>query len=330
MCIVDRCTPSRCDMFSSDASSPIVSTTARIGLLAIIRCAMMQERKAETLLELPSRAEDYQRIEKAILFLEKNVHRRPGLQEIARAVNLSAFHFQRLFKRWAGISPKRFLQVLTAEHVKRIMENSGSLLEATYHAGLSSAGRLHDLFVNIEAMTPGEFRRRGEGLKLFYGVHASPFGECFIAVTARGICRLDFIGKAGRRRTVDAFLKQWPGAESRKDPLMTKPYIERIFGSGPANLPLSLLCKGTNFQIKVWQALLSIPVGAVVSYEQLARTIGRPGAVRAVANAVARNPVAFLIPCHRVIRKTGAVGGYRWGSARKKAILAWEAGSEEG
>ncbi len=277
-------------------------------------------------MKLQSSVEDYRRVEKAILFLDKNFRRQPGLKEIAQTVALSEYHFQRLFRRWAGISPKRFLQLLTIEYAKQVMQGSGSLLDVSYKTGLSSAGRLHDLFVNVEAVTPGEFRKRGDQLKIVYGVHPSPFGECLLAVTDRGICNLEFVGNTDQEKIVGALLKQWPNAAISYNPAITTPFIERIFGSGTHNPMLPLYLKGTNFQIKVWKALLKIPRGAIVSYKNIAQNIGNPDAVRAVANAVAHNPVAFLIPCHRVIRKTGAVGGYRWGTARKKAILALEAG----
>jgi len=273
-------------------------------------------------------AGDYQRIEKAILFLEKYALRRPDLKEIARSVNLSEYHFQRLFKRWAGISPKRFLQALSLEHAKEALKNSGSLLNVTYEAGLSSPGRLHDLFVNIEAVTPDEFRKQGASLKIRFGFHPSPFGECLVAVTSRGISDLAFVPQGSRTRLIRELKKQWKHAEVLEDPSATRPYADRIFNAVKPADPLTLYLKGTNFQIKVWQALLKIPLGAVASYEDVALQINRPGAVRAVANAVAHNPVAYLIPCHRVIRKTGAIGGYRWGSPRKKALLAWEASRE--
>lgn len=277
-------------------------------------------------MKVQSSTEDYQRIEKAILFLEKNVHQKPDLKEIARTVNLSEHHFQRLFKRWAGISPKRFLQALTLEHAKEALKSSGSLLDATYKAGLSSPGRLHDLFVNIEAVTPDEFRKQGAGLKIRYGFHPSPFGECLVAITDRGISNLAFVPQGDRAKFIHELKKQWHHAEFLEDPSATKPYATRIFSTATFAAPLALHLKGTNFQVKVWQALLKIPRGAVASYEDIAGMIGKPAAVRAVANAVAHNPVAYLIPCHRVIRKTGVVGGYRWGSVRKKAMLAWEAG----
>ncbi|MEK6700598.1 MAG: methylated-DNA--[protein]-cysteine S-methyltransferase [Nitrospirota bacterium] len=271
---------------------------------------------------------DYQRIEKAILFLEKNALRRPDLREIARSVNLSQYHFQRLFRRWAGISPKRFLQALTLERAKEALKSSGSLLDVTYGTGLSSPGRLHDLFVNIEAVTPDEFRKQGASLKIRFGFHPSPFGECLVAVTDRGISNLAFVPQGNRSKIISELKNQWKHAEVLEDPSATGPYADRIFNAVKSADPLTLYLKGTNFQIKVWQALLKIPSGAVASYEDIARRIGNPNSVRAVANAVAHNPVAYLIPCHRVIRKTGAIGGYRWGGPRKKALLAWEAGKE--
>jgi len=280
-------------------------------------------------MSLQSPADDYKRIEKAILYLEKNAHRRPDLKEVAQAVNLSEYHFQRIFRRWAGISPKRFLQFLTLERIKALMKGAGSLLDVTYRSGLSSEGRLHDLFVNVDAVTPGEFRSRGENLKVRYGFYRSPFGDCLVAVTDRGITNLAFIQPGKRAIAVRDLKMEWKRADIAEDPATTKPYVEKIFRPGRAGGKVDLFVKGTNFQIKVWKALLRIPRGAVISYEAVARQIGRPKAVRAVANAVANNPIAFLIPCHRVILKSGAFGGYRWGSTRKKAILAWEAGREK-
>ncbi len=269
---------------------------------------------------------DYKRIETIILFLEKNFQKKPDLKQIAHTVNLSEYHLHRLFRRWAGITPKHFLQLLNLEHAKQLMKNPGSLLDVTNNSGLSSAGRLHDLFVTIEAMTPDEFRNHGRHLKISYGFFPSPFGTCFAAVTGRGICRLAFIEQDNEQKMVRVFKKEWYQADVRENTSVVKPFVDRIFGPSYPSSPLPLHLKGTNFQVKVWQALLGIPADRLASYEQIAQGIGRPKAVRAAANAVAHNPVAFLIPCHRVIRKTGALGGYRWGLARKKAILAWEAG----
>ncbi len=267
---------------------------------------------------------DYERIERAILFIEENFLRQPDLGEIAASAGLSEYHFQRLFKRWAGISPKRFLQFVTAVHAKELLKENRNLLDVAYSSGLSGTGRLHDLIVSVDAVTPAEFRKRGDSLTIRYGFHPSPFGECFIAITDKGICSLEFAGKEDKGTAVADLKKQWRLAEIVPDQKATEAYAVRIFGRKPGGRPLPLHVKGTNFQIKVWEALMKVPQGTVVSYEELASSIGRPSAVRAVANAVAHNPVAFLIPCHRVIRKTGAIGGYHWGGTKKTAILLWE------
>lgn len=268
---------------------------------------------------------DYLRIEQAINFLEANFRRQPSLKEVARSVHLSEFHFQRLFQRWAGISPKRFLQYLTAEHAKTLLRASPNLLEASFAAGLSGSGRLHDLLVQLHAVTPGELKSEGSGLTIHYGVHATPFGPCLLAATERGVCALSFIPHGKPMRALRELRAQWPRARLQPRPSATRAYVDRIFFRAKSNAPLSVLVKGTNFQIKVWEALLRIPPGSVTCYEHLADNIGAPQAMRAVGNAVGRNAVAFLIPCHRVIQKTGGFGGYRWGTARKKAMLAWEA-----
>jgi len=276
---------------------------------------------------MQTNAEDYRRIEKAIEFLAENYHQQPSLDEIARSVNLSEFHFQRLFRRWAGISPKRLVQFLTLEHAKQALEESRSVLDAAYDAGLSSPSRLHDLFVTAEAMTPGEFKAKGAGLEISYGFHPSPFGECLLAVTERGICGLGFVGEGGREQALEDFKRRWPEAQFQENPEKTQGYIDAVFNAKKRNgaRTVKLLLMGTNFQIKVWEALLRIPLGSVVCYEDLARRLGKPSAARAVGSAVGRNPISFLIPCHRAIRKMGITGDYHWGAARKKAILAWEA-----
>jgi AraC family transcriptional regulator of adaptative response/methylated-DNA-[protein]-cysteine methyltransferase len=278
----------------------------------------------------PSPTDDYNRIEKAILFLESNVRRKPSLKEIAKSANLSEFHFQRLFKRWAGISPKQFLQALFLERAKKALLRSGNLLDVTYGSGLSSPGRLHDLFVSMEAMTPDEFRNQGQNLTIRYGFHPSTFGECLIAITQRGISNLAFVQSGKRRRAVRELRQEWKHAEVIEDQPATKPYTDRIFSTRTSSDPIPLHLKGTNFQIKVWKALLTIPCAGISSYEAIARQINKPRSVRAVANAIAHNPVAYLIPCHRVLRKTGAISGYRWGIHRKKALLAWEATRSQG
>ena len=270
---------------------------------------------------------DYQTVEKAITYLEDHVEEQPNLKDVAESVHLSEYHFQRLFSRWVGISPKRFLQYLTKERAKEMLGGSVSVLEAAYAAGLSSPGRLHDLFVNCEAVTPGDYKSQGEDLEIAYGFHASPFGECLLALTGRGICDLIFVSEGNREEALKALKKRWARAALHEDPQRTGPVVAQVFDrlTGGEAKPLSLHLRGTNFQIKVWEALLNIPSGTVVSYEDIAVSIGMPSAARAVSNAVARNPMPVIIPCHRVIRKAGAYGGYRWGTARKKALLGWEA-----
>lgn len=273
--------------------------------------------------------DDYSRIEKAIHYLDERFPEQPDLSEVAKRVNLSPFHFQRLFRRWAGISPKRFLQFLMLDYAKRALEESGNVLDAAYAAGLSSPSRLHDLFVSTEAVTPGEFKKRGEGLRISYGFHPSPFGECLLAVTDRGICAMYFV-TSSPEAVFDEVRRRWPAAGFVEDPKATGRYLDRIFprNSTQGKLPIDL--HGTNFQIKVWQALLEIPPGAVVPYEDLAARVGNPKATRAVGTAVGQNPIAFIIPCHRVIRKVGAVGNYHGGVSRKRAMLAWEAARMRG
>jgi AraC family transcriptional regulator of adaptative response/methylated-DNA-[protein]-cysteine methyltransferase len=277
-------------------------------------------------------SDDYRRVEKAIQFLEDNFHRQPSLAEVAAACHLSEFHFQRLFSRWVGISPKRFLQFLTKEYAKKLLENSENILAVAYDSGLSGPGRLHDLFVTCEAVTPGEYRSRGAGIAISYGVHPSPFGDCLLAVTDRGICGLNFVRDAKPETLINRLRVRWPGADVRPRPDKTAALIDQIFAFPPdtSQAPLHLYVKGTNFQIKVWEALLKIPLGKAVTYEDIARHIGLPRAARAVGNAVGSNPIPFLIPCHRVIRKLGDFGYYGGGPLRKKAILGWEAARAAG
>lgn len=269
---------------------------------------------------------DYERIERAIAFLTEHYREQPNLAAAARAAHLSEFHFQKVFTRWAGISPKRFVQFLTVEHAKQRLAESRAVLDAAFDAGLSGPGRLHDLFVSAEAVTPGEFKSRGAGIHIDYGVHPTRFGPCLLGVTARGICWLSFLEQGSRAMAVAELRAHWSGAGFTERPEVTGPLAEKIFrdfGERPASL--SLLVMGTNFQLKVWQALLRIPAGAVVTYETLGRKLGDGNASRAIGNAVANNAIGYLIPCHRVIRKSGLITGYRWGSARKQAILGWEA-----
>lgn len=276
---------------------------------------------------LSQASDDYDRIEKAIKFIEKNFSSQPDLKEIAAHIGLSEYHFQRLFSRWVGISPKRFLQFLTKEYAKHLLEDSANLLDVTYEAGLSSPGRLHDLFVTCEAVTPGEYKSKGEGLTITYGFHPSPFGECLLAITARGICGFFFVKNRDRKDPLTELRFFWKNADIVEDQHASRELIGRIFYPSFANTsaPLHLILNGTNFQIKVWEALIKIPFGTVVSYEDVAIQVGLPRATRAVGSAVGKNPISFIIPCHRVIRKTADFGNYGGGTARKKAIIGWEA-----
>jgi AraC family transcriptional regulator of adaptative response/methylated-DNA-[protein]-cysteine methyltransferase len=270
---------------------------------------------------------DYIIVERAIRFIESNARKQPSLVDIASHVGLSESHLQRVFTRWAGISPKRFLQYLTHEHCRGLLRESRSLLDATYEAGLSSAGRLHDLFVTVEAVTPGEFRTGGDGLDIRFGIHDSPFGECLVATTPRGVCAVSFLSAESPDAAVERLHADWPGASIQGDQVRTAAIARQMFDpeARSAETPLRLLLRGTNFQINVWKALLRIPMGAVTSYEDLAAIANVPGAPRAVGNAVGANPLAYVVPCHRVIRKTGQFGNYAGGPDRKKAMLVWEA-----
>ena len=271
-------------------------------------------------------SEDYLRIEQAIQYLEAHYRRQPELREIAEAIGLSEYHFQRLFTRWVGISPKRFLQFLTKEGAKELLKRSANVLDTTYSVGLSSPGRLHDLFVQTEAVTPGEYKARGAGLTIRYGFHPSPFGECLLGLTERGICHLGFT-QQGREAALANMAGDLANAHLLEDASATEPLVATIFSLERAPSPIALFLTGTNFQLKVWEALLRIPSGSVCTYEGLAAEIGQPSAARAVGTAVGRNPVAVLIPCHRVIHKMGKFGNYRYGSARKKALIGWEVGT---
>jgi AraC family transcriptional regulator of adaptative response/methylated-DNA-[protein]-cysteine methyltransferase len=288
----------------------------------------------QNVMERPaSTGSDYHRIRRALERLAARFPEQPSLGDLAAEAGLSEHHFQRMFTAWAGVSPKKFLQHLTLEAAKRRLDESASLLDAAFDAGLSGPGRLHDLFVSLEAMTPGEYKARGEGVTICYGYHGSPFGECLLMSTDRGICGLAFTEPEGRQAALDHLTRGWERAEISRADAVTEPMANRIFqkpGEGAAGMPpLRLLVRGSRFQLAVWRGLLSVPPGALTTYAELARHIGLPpGAARAVGTANGANAIAWLIPCHRVIRKTGAMGGYRWGEARKLAMIGWEASAE--
>lgn len=272
---------------------------------------------------------DYDTVAQAIRFLKKEFRSQPSLEDVARHVGLSPFHFQRLFSRWAGVSPKRFLQFLTVEHAKDRLRQSQAVLSAALEVGLSGPARLHDLFVTTEGVTPGEFKNLGDHVEVQWGIHPSRFGLMLLGATDRGICHLAFLdsGDADGSRAHTELERSWPRARFTRSQDATRNLVDLIFRSGTSHQPrgpLYLFLKGTNFQLRVWNALLRIPPGHLSTYGRLAAALGSPRAARAVGAAVGRNPVGYLIPCHRVIREEGDLGGYRWGVDRKAAILGWE------
>lgn len=277
---------------------------------------------------MTSSAHTYQQMAQAIDYLATTYRERPTLAQVARQANLSEFHFQRLFTEWAGISPKKFSQYLTLDYARQQLRMGAPLADVAYDAGLSGTGRLHDLFVRMEGMTPGQYRQAGAGMVLQYGTYDSPFGPYLLGLIGGSVALLHFRMPDDDPDPV-IVQRAWPNATLRHDPAAGQPIADQIF---PVNRlvdgvrqPLSVLLRGSAFQLAVWEALLRIPEGRLASYDQLATAIGQPGAVRAVGTALGHNPVGYLIPCHRVIRKTGLVGGYRWGVVRKQALLGWEA-----
>lgn len=269
---------------------------------------------------------DYNRVAKAIQYLDIHFRDQPSLDDLAAEIGLSEFHFQRLFRRWAGISPKRFLQFISAEYAREVLVKSRDLFDATYGAGLSGPGRLHDLFVNIYAATPAQVRDAGSDLEIRYGYAPTPFGECLIAETDRGLCGLTFVESEQPNAALERLQSRWHSATLVQDDRRARTAAAKIFAKtvGSRQEPITVHLQGTNFQIRVWEALLRIPVGAAATYQDIANGIGAPDAVRAVGTAIGHNPIAYLIPCHRVLRKSGALGGYRWGIDRKRALLGWE------
>lgn len=270
----------------------------------------------------------YQRIARAIRYLRIHARQQPPLAEVAAEVGLSEYHFHRLFSRWAGVSPKRFLQYLTKERARNALRESHSLLDAAYETGLSGPGRLHDLMISCEAMTPGQIKAQGAGLEIGFGWSESPFGMMLIGWTSQGVCHLGFHDEP-ERNFEDELARAWPEAGLRRDEAQARRLAVRIFPVRPQAGSLHLVLRGTNFQIKVWEALLRVGSGDLISYSRLAVLAGSPGASRAVGSALAVNRVGYLIPCHRVIRETGESGQYRWGSERKLVIQGWEAAQRE-
>lgn len=275
---------------------------------------------------------DYAHVAKAMAYLDANWRNQPSLDDIADHVGLSQAHFQRLFQRWAGVSPKTFLHLTTLDHARQLLTQGANLLDTAYEVGLSGPGRLHDLFVKFEAMTPGDYKLGGDGITILYGFHSSPFGDALLMVTARGLAGLAFADGPEERRAVLADMtRRWPKAAYMEDDAATDAYAAQIFNTPywQAEAPLKIVLMGSEFDVSVWQALLAIPRGAAVTYGDLAQLLGKPKAARAVGSAVGRNPISFVVPCHRVLRKSGALGGYHWGLARKRAIIGWEAAAQQ-
>lgn len=268
---------------------------------------------------------NYQRVSSAISYLLENSKSQPKLEQIAKHVGISPFHLQRVFSEWSGVSPKQFLQYLTKEYAKKELRQA-SIFDCALSAGLSSASRLHDLFLTHECVTPGEFRTFGDGLELIYGMHNTIFGLCFIVTSHRGIVKLAFVEKTSESdKLVTELNNEWKFADIRQDQHQTATLITQIFSlEFSQQQPLHVILKGSPFQLKVWEALLNVPCGRLCSYQDIATHIGKPAAVRATASAIANNQIAYLIPCHRVIRSTGVLSNYRWGKERKAAMIGWE------
>jgi AraC family transcriptional regulator, regulatory protein of adaptative response / methylated-DNA-[protein]-cysteine methyltransferase len=303
---------------------------------------MLMKIAEEPLSPQPDQTSDYDRVRRALEYMTRRWKTQPSLDEVAEHIGLSPSHFHHLFKRFAGITPKAFLQAITLDHAKALLKDSASLLDATYEVGLSGPSRLHDLFVTHEAMSPGEWKTGGGGLTLRYGYHASPFGEALAVMTDRGLAGLGWVddkaapGRAGdtgkpaggRDGAMADMVRRWPNARFVEDASRAARTVDRIFEARlwSVDQPLRVVMLGSDFEVRVWSALLRIPMGRAASYGDVAAHIGKPAAARAVGAAVGRNPISFVVPCHRVLAKTGALAGYHWGLTRKQAILGWEAG----
>jgi AraC family transcriptional regulator of adaptative response/methylated-DNA-[protein]-cysteine methyltransferase len=272
-------------------------------------------------------ASDYEIVQRAIAYTTENFRTQPQVDAIAQAAGTDARKLNELFRRWCGLSPNVFLQSVTLDNARKILRESPNILDASYELGLSGPGRLHDLFVAHESMSPGEWKTGGEGLTVYYGFHPSPFGSALIMATDRGLCGLAFADSGGERAALDDMRGRWPKARYAEDSARTVVYAQRIFDSGQwkADTPLRVVLIGTDFEIRVWETLLKIPLGRATTYSDIARKIERPKASRAVGAAVGKNPISFVVPCHRVVGKSGALTGYHWGLTRKRAMLGWEA-----
>jgi AraC family transcriptional regulator of adaptative response/methylated-DNA-[protein]-cysteine methyltransferase len=273
-------------------------------------------------------ASDYDLVRRAVAFISEHWRGQPEVEEIAEAVGVTATDLHHLFRRWAGLTPKAFVAALTLDHARRLLRQSASVLDASYEVGLSGPGRLHDLFVTHEAMSPGEWKSGGEGLHIAYGFHASPFGTALVMATPRGLAGLAFADAGEEAAALADMRSRWPKARYAENPSITAPLAQRIFDSSlwRPDQPLRVVLIGTDFEVRVWETLLSIPMGGTTTYSDIAAKVCTPKAARAVGAAVGKNPVCFVVPCHRVIGKSGNLTGYHWGLTRKRAMLGWEAG----
>jgi AraC family transcriptional regulator of adaptative response/methylated-DNA-[protein]-cysteine methyltransferase len=274
--------------------------------------------------------DDYARIRKALAYMSQHATRQPSIEAIADHVGLSASHLHHMFQRWAGITPKAFLQAVTIDHARRLLRDEASLLDASLELGLSGPSRLHDLFVTHEKMTPGDFKNRAAGLAFSYGYHPSPFGEVIALVTSRGLAGMGFVDEGQQEAALAEFQARWPKAQFLLAPEKSGPYVARAFDPNlwQNDQPLRIVLIGSDFELSVWDALLKLPFGSATTYAGLAERIGRPKAARAIGAAVGRNPISFVVPCHRVLGKDGSLTGYHWGLLRKQAIIGWEAGQK--
>jgi AraC family transcriptional regulator, regulatory protein of adaptative response / methylated-DNA-[protein]-cysteine methyltransferase len=272
---------------------------------------------------------DYELVKHTLAFISENWRDQPSLDTLADQAGLSATHLQRLFTRWAGLSPKAFLQAVTLDHARGLLRDSASILDASYELGLSGPGRLHDLFVTHEGMSPGIYKAHGRGLNIEYGFHDCPFGRALILITSEGLAGLAFADHGKEKSALADMTSRWPEATYVENQQVTAAYAKRIFEleSWKPDQPLRIVFIGSDFEIRVWETILRIPFGRASTYSDIASHIGKPKAARAVGSAVGKNPISFVVPCHRVLEKSGGLGGYHWGLTRKRAILGWEAGA---
>ena len=285
---------------------------------------MLKTKQSE---EIALPAHDYDAIAQVIETLSVDYQKQPSLDDLSRQTKIEATDLQKLFTRWAGLSPKAFLQAVTLDHAKRLLDGGAPLLDASFELGLSGPGRLHDLFIHHEALSPGEYKAKGAGLTICYGFHESPFGRALIMVTGRGMCGLGF-SDGDDAFALQDMVRRWPLATYLPDESTTYAYAARVFDPArwQSDRPLKIVMIGTDFQVRVWQALLDVPMGEACRYGDLAKVVGSPKGSRAVGAAVGANPLSFVVPCHRAVGSTGALTGYHWGLTRKRAILGWEVG----